>query len=70
MDERRIRFQLYHVAAKSICPIWTGSPVVEQKPAKDMVVVSSSFTRSKSYSGLVTLPTLAYIFHKDKKEKK
>ena len=41
MDETRTHFQLYQVATESTCPIWTGSSMVEQMPAKGMVVSSS-----------------------------
>ena len=43
-----IYFQLYQVATEPTCPIWTGSSVVEQMPAKGMVV-SSSLTRSVGF---------------------
>ena len=39
---------LYQVATEPTCPIWTGSSVVEQIPAKGMVV-SSSLTRSVGF---------------------
>ena len=44
-------------ATESTCPIWTGSSVVEQMPAKGMVV-SSSLTTSVGFpTGLAALPT-------------
>ena len=43
-----IFFQLYQVATEPTCPIWTGSSVVEQMPAKGMFV-SSSLTRSVGF---------------------
>ena len=38
----------FQVATEPTCPIWTGSSVVEQMPAKSMVV-SSSLTRSVGF---------------------
>ena len=49
VDEMKTHFQIYHVTAKPTYPIWTGSSVVEQMPAKGMVV-SSSLTRSVGQS--------------------
>ena len=48
MDETRTHFQLYQVATEATCPIRTGSSVVEQMPAKGMVV-NSSLTRSVGF---------------------
>ena len=54
--ETRTNFQLYHVATKFTCPVWTVNSVVEL-PVKGMVV-SSNLTRSVGFStGLAVLPT-------------
>ena len=59
-------FQLYHVTTEPTCPIWTGSSVVEQMPAKGMVV-SSSLTTSLGFSTnlptMSTPPRVKHIFH-------
>ena len=58
VDKTRTHSQLYHVATKPTCPISTSSLVVEQMPAKGMVV-SSSLTRSVGFpTGLAALPTM------------
>ena len=49
----KIIYAMFHkdfkkVATESTCPIWTGRSVVEQMPAKGMVV-SSSLTRSVGF---------------------
>ena len=58
VDEIRTHFQLYYVVTEPTCSIWTDGSVVEQMPAKGMVV-SSSLARSVGFpTGLAALPTM------------
>ena len=50
---------LYHVTTESTCPIWTGSSVSEQIPAKD--IARSFFSYGFCHPAFTTLGIISYL---------